>query len=299
MGQGYYEIIRKGNKMKLVSFSRLGKARFGAIVKDGVIDLTGKLDPDVNTIKELISLHMEDQAEEFIAGKNKDLSFSDIIFLPVIPDPEKIMCVGLNYVEHKKETGRPDVDNPTIFTRFADSQVAHMQPMIKPDNSDRFDYEAEMAIIIGKGGRFISEDEALSHIAGYACYNDGSIRNYQRHTSQYTPGKTFPGTGGFGPYMVTPSEVGDYRKLPIELRLNGNIMQKATLADLIFPIPRLISYISEFTALSSGDVIVTGTPGGVGDKRKPPVYMVPGDIVEVDIGMLGVLRNPIIAAPKL
>ena len=299
MGQGYYEIIRKGNKMKLVSFSRLGKARFGAVVKDGVIDLTGKLDPDVNTIKELISLHMEDQAEEFIVGKNKDLSFSDIIFLPVIPDPEKIMCVGLNYVEHKKETGRPDVDNPTIFTRFADSQVAHMQPMIKPDNSDRFDYEAEMAIIIGKGGRFISEDEALSHIAGYACYNDGSIRNYQRHTSQYTPGKTFPGTGGFGPYMVTPSEVGDYRKLPIELRLNGNIMQKATLADLIFPIPRLISYISEFTALSSGDVIVTGTPGGVGDKRKPPVYMVPGDIVEVDIGMLGVLRNPIIAAPKL
>ncbi len=299
MGQGYYEIIRKGNKMKLVSFSRLGKARFGAVVKDGVIDLTGKLDPDVNTIKELISLHMEDQAEEFIAGKNKDLSFSDIIFLPVIPDPEKIMCVGLNYVEHKKETGRPDVDNPTIFTRFADSQVAHMQPMIKPDNSDRFDYEAEMAIIIGKGGRFISEDEALSHIAGYACYNDGSIRNYQRHTSQYTPGKTFPGTGGFGPYMVTPSEVGDYRKLPIELRLNGNIMQKATLADLIFPIPRLISYISEFTALSSGDVIVTGTPGGVGDKRNPPVYMVPGDIVEVDIGMLGVLRNPIIAAPKL
>lgn len=299
MGQGYYEIIRKGNKMKLVSFSRLGKARFGAVVKDGVIDLTGKLDPDVNTIKELISLHMEDQAEEFIAGKNKDLSFSDIIFLPVIPDPEKIMCVGLNYVEHKKETGRPDVDNPTIFTRFADSQVAHMQPMIKPDNSDRFDYEAEMAIIIGKGGRFISEDEALSHIAGYACYNDGSIRNYQRHTSQYTPGKTFPGTGGFGPYMVTPSEVGDYRKLPIELRLNGNIMQKATLADLIFPIPRLISYISEFTALSSGDVIVTGTPGGVGDKRNPPVYMVPGDIVEVDIGMLGLLRNPIIAAPKL
>lgn len=299
MGQGYNEIIGKGNKMKLVSFSRLGKARFGAVVKDGVIDLTGKIDPDVNTIKELISLHMEDQAEEFIAGKNKDLSFSDFIFLPVIPDPEKIMCVGLNYVEHKKETGRPDVDNPTIFTRFADSQVAHMQPMIKPDNSDRFDYEAEMAIIIGKGGRFISEDEALNHIAGYACYNDGSIRNYQRHTSQYTPGKTFPGTGGFGPYMVTPSEVGDYRKLPIELRLNGNIMQKATLADLIFPIPRLISYISEFTALSSGDVIVTGTPGGVGDKRNPPVYMVPGDIVEVDIGMLGILRNPIIAAPKL
>jgi 2-keto-4-pentenoate hydratase/2-oxohepta-3-ene-1,7-dioic acid hydratase in catechol pathway len=219
--------------------------------------------------------------------------------MPVIPNPEKIMCVGLNYLEHKKETGRPDVDNPTIFTRFADSQVAHLQPLIKPDNSDRFDYEAEMAIIIGKGGRFISEEDALNHIAGYSCYNDGSVRNYQRHTSQYTPGKTFPGTGGFGPYMVTPSEVGDYRELPIELRLNGNVMQKAKLSDLIFPIPRLISYVSEFTALSAGDVIVTGTPGGVGDKRNPPVYMVPGDVVEVDIGLLGVLKNPVVAAPKL
>ena len=242
---------------------------------------------------------MENDAEEYIAGKNEDLSLSDITFLPVIPNPEKIMCIGLNYLEHKKETGRPDVDNPTIFTRFADSQVAHLQPLIKPDKSDRFDYEAEMAIVIGKGGRFISEKDALNHIAGYSCYNDGSVRNYQRHTSQFTPGKNFPGTGGFGPYLVTPSEVGDYRKLPIELRLNGNVMQKATLDDLIFPIPRLISYISEFTALSSGDVIVTGTPGGVGDKRNPPVYMVPGDIVEVDIGLLGVLKNPVIAAPKL
>ena len=152
--------------MKLLSFIRLGKTGFGAVVDNGIIDLTGKIDPDVNTIKELISLNMEDQAEEYIEGKTKDLSFSDISFLPVIPDPEKIMCIGLNYLEHKKETGRPDVDNPTIFTRFADSQVAHLQPMIKPDNSDRFDYEAEMAIIIGKGGRFISEDEALNHIAG-------------------------------------------------------------------------------------------------------------------------------------
>ena len=277
--------------MKLLSFTRLGKTGFGAVVKDGIVDLTGKLDPEINSIKELISLNMENEAEEFIAGKTKDLSFSDFTFLPVIPNPEKIMCIGLNYLEHKKETGRPDVDNPTIFTRFADSQVAHLQPLIKPDNSDRFDYEAEMAIVIGKGGRFISEEDALNHIAGYTCYNDGSVRNYQRHTSQFTPGKTFPGTGGFGPYLVTPSEVGDYKKLPIELRLNGNVMQKATLADLIFPIPRLISYISEFTALSSGDVIVTGTPGGVGDKRNPPVYMVPGDIVEVDIGLLGVLKN--------
>ena len=299
MGKCDYEILRRGKNMKLLSFTRLGKPGFGAVVNNGVIDLTGRLDPEINTIKDLITLNMENDAEEYIAGKTEDLSLSDITFLPVIPNPEKIMCIGLNYLEHKKETGRPDVDNPTIFTRFADSQVAHLQPLIKPDKSDRFDYEAEMAIVIGKGGRFISEKDALNHIAGYSCYNDGSVRNYQRHTSQFTPGKNFPGTGGFGPYLVTPSEVGDYTKLPIELRLNGNVMQKATLDDLIFPIPRLISYISEFTALSSGDVIVTGTPGGVGDKRNPPVYMVPGDIVEVDIGLLGVLKNPVIAAPKL
>jgi 2-keto-4-pentenoate hydratase/2-oxohepta-3-ene-1,7-dioic acid hydratase in catechol pathway len=171
--------------------------------------------------------------------------------------------------------------------------------MIKPDQSVRFDYEAELAVVIGQGGRFISEDDALSHVAGYACYNDGSIRDWQRHTSQFTPGKNFPGTGAFGPYLVTPDEVGDYRKLPIESRLNGEVMQKATLADLIFPIPRLLSYISEFTALSSGDVIVTGTPGGVGDRREPPVYMVPGDVIEVDIGIVGTLVNPIVSVANM
>jgi 2-keto-4-pentenoate hydratase/2-oxohepta-3-ene-1,7-dioic acid hydratase in catechol pathway len=205
----------------------------------------------------------------------------------------------LNYAKHQAETGRPDVDHPTIFTRFADSQVGHLQPMIKPDQSVRFDYEAELAVVIGQGGRFISEDDALSHVAGYACYNDGSIRDWQRHTSQFTPGKNFPGTGAFGPYLVTPDEVGDYKKLPIESRLNGEVMQKATLADLIFPIPRLLSYISEFTPLSSGDVIVTGTPGGVGDRREPPIYMRPGDVIEVDIGIVGTLVNPIVSVANI
>ena len=171
--------------------------------------------------------------------------------------------------------------------------------MIKPDQSVRFDYEAELAVVIGQGGRFISEDDALSHVAGYACYNDGSIRDWQRHTSQFTPGKNFPGTGAFGPYMVTPDEVGDYRNLPIESRLNGEVMQKATLTELIFPIPRLISYISEFTVLSPGDVIVSGTPGGVGDRRDPPIYMTPGDVIEVDIGVVGTLVNPIVSVAKL
>ena len=282
-----------------MSFLRLGSPGFGAVVDDGIIDLTAMLPGRPRCLRTAIAGGQLASAMEYVEGRAPELSSADVIFLPPIADPAKILCVGLNYAKHQAETGRPDVDHPTIFTRFADSQVGHLQPMIKPDQSIRFDYEAELAVVIGQGGRFISEDDALSHVAGYACYNDGSIRDWQRHTSQFTPGKNFPGTGAFGPYLVTPDEVGDYRKLPIESRLNGEVMQKATLADLIFPIPRLLSYISEFTPLSSGDVIVTGTPGGVGDRREPPVYMRPGDVIEVDIGIVGTLVNPVVSVANI
>ena len=282
-----------------MSFLRLGRPGFGAVVDDGIIDLTAMLPGRPRCLRTAIAGGQLASAMEYVEGRAPELSSADVIFLPPITDPAKILCVGLNYAKHQAETGRPDVDHPTIFTRFADSQVGHLQPMIKPDQSIRFDYEAELAVVIGQGGRFISEDDALSHVAGYACYNDGSIRDWQRHTSQFTPGKNFPGTGAFGPYLVTPDEVGDYRKLPIESRLNGEVMQKATLADLIFPIPRLLSYISAFTPLSSGDVIVTGTPGGVGDRREPPVYMRPGDVIEVDIGIVGTLVNPVVSVANI
>lgn len=280
--------------MKLVSFSRLGAAGFGAVVAGGIIDLTGRLAPGIRSLKQAIATESLTRIEEYIKDRNADFGVADISWLPTLPDPDKILCVGLNYKKHQIETGRPDVEFPTIFTRYPDSQVGHRQPLIKPRKSQRFDYEGELAIIIGRGGRSIAEKDALSHIAGYACYNEGSVRDWQRHTSQFVPGKTFPGTGGFGPYMVTSDEVGDYTKLPIETRLNGQVMQKATLADLLFPLPAVISYISEFTPLSAGDVIVTGTPGGVGDKREPPVYMEPGDVVEVDCGLVGTLVNPVI-----
>ena len=282
-----------------MSFLRLGSPGFGAVVDDGIIDLTAMLPGRPRCLRTAIAGGQLASAMEYVEGRAPELSSADVIFLPPIADPAKILCVGLNYAKHQAETGRPDVDHPTIFTRFADSQVGHLQPMIKPAQSIRFDYEAELAVVIGQGGRFITEDDALSHVAGYACYNDGSIRDWQRHTSQFTPGKNFPGTVAFGPYLVTPDEVGDYRKLPIESRLNGEVMQKATLADLIFPIPRLLSYISEFTPLSSGDVIVTGTPGGVGDRREPPVYMRPGDVIEVDIGIVGTLVNPVVSVANI
>ena len=283
--------------MKLISFIRKGMPRWGVVTDSGVLDMTGW--EGARTLKGALELDLLPRLNAGLDLARPDLAMSDVSFLPVIPDPGKILCIGLNYLKHKQETGRPDVDNPTVFTRYADSQVAHLAPLIKPAVSDRFDYEGEMAVIIGKGGRNISEERALSHVAGYACYNDGSVRDWQRHTMQFTPGKNFPGTGGFGPMLVTADEVGDYTKLPIQTRLNGEVMQDATLADLIFPLERLIAYCSTFTPLSPGDVILTGTPGGVGDKRKPPVYMRDGDRVEVEIGMLGTLVNPVIDESKL
>lgn len=277
--------------MRLITYVRMGQVAIGVIKDDGIIELSKRLVPDLITIKELLEHNLLYKVKEIYDENGPDFSLAEISYLPVIPNPEKIFCVGLNYQEHKKETGRPDVENPTIFTRFSNTQTGHLQSLLKPKFSERFDYEGELAITIGKGGRNISEKNALEHVAGYSCYNDGSVRDWQRHTSQFTPGKNFPATGPFGPFLVTKDEIGDYTKLPIETRLNGKVMQKAKLSDLIFPIPKLINYISTFTPLAVGDVIVTGTPGGVGDRRDPPVYMKPGDVVEVDIGKVGILMN--------
>lgn len=281
--------------MKLISFTRAGKPGFGAVVDGGIVDLTGKIAPEVTDMRALLERDLMAETAAFLSGRKPGLGWADIQLLPVLPNPNKILCIGLNYLKHKQETGRPDVEHPTVFTRFADTQIAHGQPLVKPAISERFDYEGEMAIIIGKPARNVPEAEALDHLAGYSIYNDGSVRDWQRHTMQFTPGKNFPGTGAFGPYLVTTDEIGDYRDLGIETRLNGEVMQKAALSDLLFPLETLVAYCSTFTPLSPGDVIVTGTPGGVGDKRNPPVYMFPGDVVEVEIDNLGVLRNPIVA----
>ncbi|MEO1330913.1 MAG: fumarylacetoacetate hydrolase family protein [Pseudomonadota bacterium] len=289
--------------MRLVSYSHLGEPRFGALQEDpqggaprgGIVDLTGRIAPQIRSIQDLLRADQLAAAADYVQGRAANIGWCDAPLLPVIPAPGKILCVGLNYETHRAETKRPEVANPTIFTRFADSQVAHRQPMVKPAVSERFDYEGELALVIGRPGRRIPEARALEHVAGYACYNDGSVRDWQRHTMQFTPGKTFPGTGAFGPYLLTRDAAPDYRLLSIETRLNGETMQSASLANLIFPLERLIAYISSFTPLSAGDVIVTGTPGGVGDKREPPVYLTPGDQVEVEIGPLGVLSNPVIA----
>jgi len=205
--------------------------------------------------------------------------------------PEKIFCVGVNYRDHMAETGRSPTQHPTIFTRFPDSLVSHEIAMQRPNASVQYDFEGELAVIIGKPGRDIKEADALQHVAGYSCFNDGTIRDWQNHTTQFTPGKNFPWTGSFGPWLVTPDEAPPVEEMTLTTRLNGVVVQQASCADLIFSVPQLIAYISSFTMLYPGTVISTGTPGGVGAKRTPPLWMKEGDVVEVEISGVGLLRN--------
>ena len=280
--------------MKLATFAGDTDPRFGAVRNDKIVDLTDVLGGDVRSIRAVLEAEKLPQLEAWLSeNQGKEIPADEISMLPVIPDSQKIICVGLNYAKHVEETGRDSKGYPTIFTRWPDSQIGHNHPLVKPKSSDRFDYEGELAVIIGKSGRHISKEDALDYVAGYSCYNDGSVRDWQRHNIQFTPGKNFPETGGFGPYFVTADEVGDVSNLGIQTRLNGEVMQDANTSMLLFDIPTIISYVSGFTTLAPGDVIASGTPGGVGDKREPPVYMKPGDTVEVEIEKIGLLRNSI------
>jgi 2-keto-4-pentenoate hydratase/2-oxohepta-3-ene-1,7-dioic acid hydratase in catechol pathway len=278
--------------MKLATFKANGTTTWGVIDGDEAIDLGTALRDRYPDLKSAIAVSALHEAAEQ-AGDAKRYPLSEIEWLPVIPNPDKILCVGLNYETHRKETGRAEVENPTIFARFANSQTGHLANIIRPRVSHELDFEGELAIIIGKAGRYISKEDAWSHIAGYACYNDGSVRDFQRHTHQFTPGKNFPDTGAFGPWMMTPDELGELGPLRIQTRVNGQVVQDATFEQMIFDIPRIIEYCSSFTGLEPGDVIATGTPGGVGAKRTPPLWLKPGDTVEVEIDRLGILRNGI------
>jgi acylpyruvate hydrolase len=234
------------------------------------------------------------QAGETLAsGPAIDLAKAKI--LPPFPTPPKIICVGLNYRDHSAESGFKQPDYPTLFTRFATSLVGHDAPVIRPKVSDKFDYEGELVAVIGEGGRHISHADALNHVAGYSLFNDVSVRDYQFKSPQWTVGKNFDGTGPFGPVFVTADELPAGAKgLRLQTRLNGEIMQDADTNDMVFDVATLIVTISEAITLESGDVIVTGTPSGVGQSRKPPVFMKAGDRVEVEIEKIGILSNPVI-----
>ncbi|MDR3466227.1 MAG: fumarylacetoacetate hydrolase family protein [Xanthobacteraceae bacterium] len=283
--------------MKLLSYQdRNGRAGYGALRDDGVVALGERLAAEgAPTLRALLASGKLDAARRIAESTRADLPLTAITFAPVIPDPDKIICVGLNYRDHVAETGRTVTEHPALFARYPASQVGHLQPLVKPKVSDAFDYEGELAVIIGTGGRYIAAARALDHVAGYACYNEGSIRDWQRHTTQFLAGKSFAQSGSFGPWMVTADEIPDPSALTLETRLNGTAVQHTTTDLLITPVPGLIAYISTIMPLVPGDVIVTGTPGGVGFKRTPPLWMRPGDTVEVEISGIGVLRNSVVA----
>jgi 2-keto-4-pentenoate hydratase/2-oxohepta-3-ene-1,7-dioic acid hydratase in catechol pathway len=276
--------------MKLASFATDGRCSFGIVEGDSIRDI-GRL---VSTGNVCVRDALASGTLESLSKRTDEapsVMAAQIKWLPVIPNPEKILCIGLNYDSHRKETGRAEVQYPTVFLRLANSQVGHGGKLWRPKISDQLDFEGELAVVISRRGRHIPENEAYAFVAGYACYNDATVRDWQRHTHQFTPGKNFPRTGAFGPYLVTTDEIPDVTTLDLTTRLNGRPVQQASLKELIFPIPQLISYCSTFTCLEPGDVICTGTPGGVGFKRTPPLFMKPGDTLEVEITNLGTLCN--------
>lgn len=285
--------------MKLLSFIHGGRETWGAVVGDGVVDL-GKLFPQYATLADYIGSGAYLEAAKHVAGRAADAKLADITFLPVIPRPEKIVCAVRNYMDHHQEViaagmQRELSEQPPIFLRVWRSQCGHDQPIVLPKVSESLDWEGELAVIIGKEGRNIPEERAYEHVAGYSCYNDGSIREWQFHAKQIASGKNFESTGGFGPWMVTADEIEPGKALKLEVRLNGELMQSSHTGHMIFSVPKLIAYASTIFTLVPGDVIATGTPAGVGWSRKPPRFMKPGDVCEVEIESIGVLRNPIVA----
>lgn len=277
--------------MRLISFRKGDRVSYGAVTGDGIVDVGWRLGKRLPDLKAVLAQGALDSVAQVVATVKPTLKTDEVEFLPVIPNPDKIICAGLNYEAHRIEMDRPKDKYVTLFARYPDTVVGHNQPITRPNASVRYDYEGEVAVVIGRSVRNVSRDHALDCVAGYTCFMDGSVRDFQNHTSQFTPGKNFPQTGAMGPWLVTPDEVGDPRKMMLTTRVSGKVMQEGVLSDLTFPVAEIIEYVSRWTRLQPGDVISTGTPGGVGNARKPPVYLRAGDAVEVQVSGVGTLRN--------
>ena len=288
--------------MRLISYLKEGRAAIGVIksaTATEFVDLgaTGlALSTDMATLLAAPGALAAVKTAADSAPAHAVKPLAGITYLPVVPRPPKILCLGLNYADHAKEGGHAKPEYPSFFMRGATSQVAHQQPIVRPKVSIKLDYEAELAVIIGARALHLTKANALACVAGYSCYNDGSVRDYQRKTSQWTIGKNFDATGGFGPWLVTADELpAGCAGLRIQSRLNGKVMQDANTSDMIFPVDETIALLAECMTLEPGDAIIMGTPAGVGQARTPPVWMKAGDVIEIEIEQIGVLANPIVA----
>jgi 2-keto-4-pentenoate hydratase/2-oxohepta-3-ene-1,7-dioic acid hydratase in catechol pathway len=277
--------------MKLASYIADGKEAYGVVTGDGVITMNDRFGGHAASLREAIAGGLLPRIKEAASQAQADHKLSEIKFLPVIPNPEKILCVGINYKSHAAEHGTEAPKLPNIFTKFVNTLEAHEGEMLRPKVSTSFDFEGELALVIGKGGRHIKAADALNHVAGYTCFCDGSVRDFTKYS--LVASKNFLRSSPLGPWMVTSDEIPDPTKLTLVTRLNGKEMQRSGTDMLIHSIPAIIEFCSVFTPLAPGDIIATGTPDGIGAKQNPPVWMKAGDVLEIEISQIGTLRNKI------
>ena len=268
-----------------------GRRTYGVVKGDAIVEASSGFRERYPDLRAVLTADALAELAGDADGESIAVALSEC--LPKIPNPEKVICVGVNYRPHLEEMGRTPPDHPVIFVRVAGSQTGHEQPIVRSRATEQFDFEGELGVVIGRAARHVSRDAAFEYIAGYTCFMDGTARDWQKHTTQFTPGKNFHSSGAMGPTLVSRDEVPDVTALTLQTRVNGVVMQEGRLSELIFDIPTLIEYLSTFTELLPGDVIATGTPGGVGAARTPPVWLADGDEVAVDIAGIGVLVNQV------
>ena len=280
--------------MKIASFEKDGHRSYGVTRNAGLVDLGARSGGRYPTLRAALAASALGGLARDAEAAPTDFALRDVHLLPPIPEPDKIICIGLNYRAHVGEGGGALPEFPSLFTRFTDTLVPDGGDIVVPMLSHELDYECELALVIGRGGRHVPAAKAMDHVAGYACFNDASVRDYQVKHS-LPAGKNFHATAGFGPWLVTPDEVPEPGNLRLCTRLNGVEVQHGNTRDLIFDVPTIIAYVSGFTPLSPGDVISTGTPEGVGFLRTPPLFLKSGDVVEVEVEAIGILRNRVVA----
>jgi 2-keto-4-pentenoate hydratase/2-oxohepta-3-ene-1,7-dioic acid hydratase in catechol pathway len=285
--------------VKLVNWTSNGQTGFGVVSEGGAHDGyaidAARFDSALTSVDDVLRAGVLNELQQWATGRTANIALAGVNIAPPVLAPGKVLCVGVNYAPHRGETGFDVQEHPTIFIRLPSTHVAHGQPIVMPTITEEFDYEGELAAVIGRPVYRETPEQAADAIAGWSVYQDATVRDFQTHTSQWTPGKNFPHTGGFGPWLVTCDEAGPADAMHLQTRVNGEVLQDADVRDLIFDVPQLVSYISTFTPLEPGDVIATGTPGGVGAFREPKHYLRPGDLIEVEITGVGTLRSPVIS----